>query len=145
MTYDPTATYRSTEVASSSPAARIVLLYQGAIRFAAQHVSALDRGDREAAHHASIRCQAIVAGLQETLDLSAGAHRDAARPAVRLPASVAWSKATSTKNPGPTEEALTILRMLLGTWQEIARTPAVAGSPARHPGPAAASMGPALS
>jgi flagellar protein FliS len=143
MTYDPTATYRSTQVASSSPAGRIVLLYQGAIRFGAQHVSALERGDRETAHRTSIRCQAIVAGLQETLDLSAGpvaAQLDQLYDFIlrRL------VEGNVTEKAGPTEEALTILRQLLGTWQEIARMPTLAGGPVRPVRPSATAIGAAL-
>ncbi len=131
MTYDPTATYRSTQVASSSPAARIVLLYEGAIRFAGQHLSALERGDSENAHRASIRCQSIVAGLQETLELSAGPI------AVQLDLLYGFVlrrlvEGNLTRKPGPTQEALAILRELLGTWQEIARTPAVTGNSMRQ-------------
>ena len=137
MTYDPTATYRSTQVASSSPASRIVLLYQGAIRFGTHHVGALGRGDLEAAHQASIRCQAIVAGLQETLDPAAGSL------AIQLDQLYGFVlrrlvEGNLTKTPGPTEEALTVLRGLLGTWQEIAGLPIAAAGPLPQPRPAAA-------
>lgn len=127
MTYDPTATYRSTQVASSSPASRVVLLYQGAVRFGTQHINAIERGDLEAAHHASVRCQAIVAALQETLDLSAGPL------AVQLDQLYGFVlrrlvDGNLTKTTRPTEEALTILRDLLDSWQEITRTSVVAGA-----------------
>lgn len=142
MTFDPTATYRSAEVASSSPAARIVLLYQGAIRFGTQHLVALDRGDREAAHRASIRCQAIVSGLQEALDLSAG---PLASQLDQLYAFVLRRLADGNLrgDPGPTEEALSILRGLLGTWQEIARVPVI-GRPVLQQRPATGVMATAL-
>jgi flagellar protein FliS len=143
MSFDPTATYRSTQVASSSPAARIVLLYQGAIRFGTQHLVALDRSDRETAHRASIRCQAIVSGLQESLDLSVG---PLATQLDQLYAFVLRRLADGnlTSDPGPTEEALSVLRGLLGTWQEIARTP-VMGRPVLQQRPATGVMGTALS
>src|SRR5512140_2450630 len=147
MSFDPTATYRSTQVLSSSPAARIVLLYQGAIRFGTQHLNALDRGDLEAAHRASVRCQAIVAGLQETLDLSVGplaGQLDQLYDFVlrRL------VEGNVTKTAPPTEDALSILRRLLGTWQEIARTPVmtpVMGRPVLQQRPAMGVIGTALS
>jgi flagellar protein FliS len=126
MTYDPTATYRSTQVASSSPASRVVLLYQGAVRFGTQHINAIERGDLETAHQASVRCQAIVSSLQETLDLSAGPL------AMQLDQLYGFVlrrlvDGNLTKTTRPTQEALTILRDLLGSWQEIARTSVVTG------------------
>jgi len=135
--YDPTAAYRSTQITSSSPAARVVLLYQGAIRFGTQHLRALERGDLEAAHLASIRCQAIVAGLQETLDLAAG---PIARQLDQLYAFVLGRLAEGNigKTPRPTEEALEVLRGLLEAWQEVARTPAAAPSPEHEAPPAGA-------
>ena len=144
MTYDPTATYRSTQVASSSPAARIVLLYQGAIRFGSQHLSALECGDGNGAHYASIRCQAIVAGLQEALDLSAGPL------AFQLDQLYGFVlrrlvEGNLTRKAAPTEEALAVLRGLLGTWQEIACLPVVSAGPMRQLRPAAGVMGTALS
>ena len=72
MTYDPTAVYRTAQVATSSPVGQVVLLYEGAIRFAALSVTSLERGDPEAAHKASLRAQAIVGALRESLDLSQG-------------------------------------------------------------------------
>ncbi len=116
--FDPMSTYRSTQVASSSRLGQVVLLYQGAIRYGTQHVARLGQGDLEAAHHASIRCQEIVSALRETLDLSAGAvaaNLDSLYDYV-LRRLVAGNIA---KEPGPTEEALSILRDLLEAWKSI--------------------------
>ena len=116
--YDPTNSYRSSQVASSSPAARVVLLYQGAIRFGMQHLGALERGDREAAHNASIRCQAIVSSLQEVLDMDAG---PVAKQLDRLYDFVLHRLVAGNveKDPAKTQEALHVLRGLLQGWQAI--------------------------
>jgi flagellar protein FliS len=132
--YDTTAAYRTTQVASSRPIDQVVLLYQGAIRFATIHLGALDRGDVEAAHHASIRSQAIVAGLREVLDLSAGpiaGQLDALYDFV-LRRLIAGNTA---KQPAPTIEAIDLLRSLLEAWQQLAAG-APAGQPAVSPVPA---------
>ncbi len=104
-----------------------MLLYEGAIRFALRHLAALERGETEAAHNASVRAQAIVSGLQETLDRSAGpvaAQLDGLYDFVlrRL------TEGNIGKTPRPTEEALQVLRELLGAWQEISRKPAAASA-----------------
>ncbi len=114
-----TDTYRSTQVVSSNPVGHIVLLYEGAIRHAANHLAALARGDLETAHHASLRSQAIVSGLREVLDLSAGPiaeQLDLLYDFIigRLMAG------NIGKEPGPTKEAMTLLRDLLDAWRTIA-------------------------
>jgi flagellar protein FliS len=137
--YDPTAAYRTIQVTSSSPAGQIVLLYEGAIRFGMQSVAALQRRDPEAAHRASIRCQEIVAGLREALDPSVG---EIALQLDQLYDFVLRRLAAGNigKKPRPTEEALEVLRGLLGAWQEVARTPAAA-VPVRDERPTATVLG----
>ena len=127
--YDPTVSYRSSQVAASGPVARIVLLYQGAIRFGMQHLAAADRGDREAAHNASMRCQAIVSSLQEGLDLGAG------DVAVRLDSLYDFVLGRLVEgnirlDAAATREALDVLRGLLDAWQSIASAEAPARTPA---------------
>jgi flagellar protein FliS len=120
---DPTAAYRTSQVVSASRVGQIVLLYQGAIRFGAQHVAFLERNEVESAHNASIRCQEIVNSLRGSLDRSAGPialQLDDLYDFVmrRLYAG------NMTKDPRPTEEALQVLRGLLEAWQELAARPA---------------------
>jgi flagellar secretion chaperone FliS len=120
---DPTAAYRTSQVASASRAGQIVLLYQGAIRFATQHLAFVERHDIEQAHRASIRAQEIVAALQGSLDLSAGPI------AVQLNELYDFVMrrlvdGNLSKEPRPTEEAIKVLRGLLEAWQEIAARPA---------------------
>lgn len=119
---DPTAAYRTAQVSSASRAGQIVLLYQGAIRFASQHLAFIERHDVEQAHKASIRAQEIVSALRGALDLSAGPI------AVQLDqlydfVSRRLVDGNLTKEPRPTEEAIKVLRGLLEAWQEIAAAP----------------------
>jgi flagellar secretion chaperone FliS len=122
---DPTAAYRTAQVVSASRAGQIVLLYQGAIRFGAQHLAFLERHNIEQAHRSSIRCQEIVTALRGSLDFTAGpiaTQLDSLYEFVlrRLAAG------NLAKEPKPTEEALQVLRGLLDAWQELATRP-VAG------------------
>jgi flagellar secretion chaperone FliS len=126
--YDPTVAYRSAQVTTSSPVGQIALLYEGAIRFGTVHLAALERHDLEGAHNASIRCQAIVAALQEVLDLSAGpiAHKLDALYDFILQRLIAGNLA---KKPGPTVEAIALLRDLNEAWRTISSTrPVSAGA-----------------
>ena len=120
---DPTAAYRTAQVASASRAGQIVLLYQGAIRFATQHLAFVERHDVEQAHKASIRAQEIVNALRGSLELSAGPI------AVQLDQLYDFVMrrlvdGNLTKDPRPTEEAIKVLRGLLEAWQEISTRPA---------------------
>ena len=120
---DPTAAYRTSQAASASGAGQIVLLYQGAIRFASQHLAFVERRNIEAAHIASIRSQEIVAALRGSLDLSAGPI------ALQLDQLYDFvqdrlASGNMTKDPRPTQEAIQVLRGLLEAWQEIAASPA---------------------
>ena len=120
-----TDTYRSTQVASSNPVGQVVLLYEGAIRHAMRHLAALERGDAEGAHNASLRAQAIVSGLQEVLDFSAGPIADQ----LDLLYDFIISRLVDgniAKKPQPTEQAVTLLRDLLEAWRSIAGSPAPA-------------------
>lgn len=141
---DPTATYRTDQITTATPVGQVVLLLQGAIRFGRCHLEALERGDREAAHHASIRCQAIVAGLQEVLDFRAGPI------ATQLDAIYDFIlrrlvEGNLRSDPRPTEEAIALLRDLLEAWTAVAarqgtasdpRSAAGSLAPARRPVPA---------
>ena len=126
MTYDPTAAYRSAQVTTSSPAAQVVLLYEGAIRFSALSVQRLRAHDIEGAHTASIRAQAIVSALRESLDMSTG------EIAIQLDAIYDFMHrrlvaGNVSKTPGPTLEAIDLLRGLLDAWRLVV-APAVASA-----------------
>ena len=122
MTYDPTAAYRTAQVTTSSPAAQVVLLYEGAIRFAAQSVTRLEARDLAGAHTASLRSQAIISALRESLDLSAGdvATRLDALYDFMLNRLIAGNIA---KQPGPALEVIDLLRGLLDAWRAISVAP----------------------
>jgi len=125
---DPTSAYRTAQVVSASPTGQIVLLYQGAIRFGAQHVAWLERHEIEQAHKASIRAQEIVSALKGSLDLSAGPI------AVQLDQLYDFvlrrlAAGNVAKDPRPTEEAIQVLRGLLEAWQELASGTAGAEQP----------------
>jgi flagellar protein FliS len=139
VTYDPTAAYRSAQVTTSSPATQVVLLYEGAIRFSAQCVQLQRARDLEGAHTASVRAQAIVSALRESLDLSTG------EVALQLDAIYDFMlrrlvAGNLSKQPGPTIEVIELLRSLLEAWRTIATS---GGAAATTAAPAAGSPVPA--
>jgi len=119
VTYDLTATYRSAQVTTSSPAAQVVLLYEGAIRFAAQSIARLEEHDLEGSHNTSLRAQAIISALRESLDLSAG------DVALRLDGLYSYMQrrlveGNIDKDTAPAREVIGLLRELLAAWRAVA-------------------------
>jgi len=134
VTYDQTALYRAAQVTTSSPASQVVLLYEGAIRFASLSVVRIEARDPQGAHQASLRAQAIVAALRESLNLSTGevANRLDGLYAFMLQRLVAGNLA---KDPAPAREVIGLLRELLVAWRVVA-TPARTTVPLPAPAPA---------
>src|SRR5262245_56123515 len=65
-------TYREVAVQTSSPTKLIVLLYEWAIRFLRESVTAIDSKDLDRKRQSIDRAVAIVQHLQSTLDLDRG-------------------------------------------------------------------------
>jgi flagellar protein FliS len=115
----PLAAYRATQIAAATPAERVVMLYEGAIRFATASIEAMGRNDRPAAHAASLRAQDIVGELRATLDLSAG------EMAARLDAIYDFTAerlivGNLRRDPAAVREAVDTLAGLLPAWKSIA-------------------------
>ena len=64
--------YRTTATTTAAPLDLVVMLYQGALRFAQQGIQATERGDPAAAHSSFVRAQDVVAELMGSLNLDAG-------------------------------------------------------------------------
>ena len=64
--------YRRTEALSRSPVELVVMLYDGALRFIAEAQAAIARGDIRGRVQAVSRALAIVAELQNTLQIKEG-------------------------------------------------------------------------
>jgi flagellar secretion chaperone FliS len=141
VTLDPTGVYRQAQVATSNPVAQVVLLYEGAIRFAALSAHRLEQKDIEGSHRASLRAQAIVTELRNCLDLSAG------DVAVKLDALYEFIgrrliDGNTRKDPEPAREVIGLLRELLEAWRAIASPQSTqpAAAPARPATPAMMSL-----
>lgn len=131
MSHDATAAYRTGQVTTTNAAGQVVLLYEGAIRFTAISIARLEAGDPVGSHQASLRAQAIVSALRESLDMRAG------EIATRLDGIYDFImrqliEGNLAKDPRPARQVLPLLRELLEAWR------AAAGQAAAAPRPAAA-------
>jgi flagellar protein FliS len=66
------AQYQRTQEQTVSPGQAVIMLYQGAIRFAARGRAALETGDRALARKSFLRAQEIIAELAGSLNLDGG-------------------------------------------------------------------------
>ena len=112
--------YRRTEVQSSSPLELVVMLYDGAIKFTLEARQAIDTRDVRARTTAVSRALAIVAELQNTLNMQEGG--DVARELDRLYAymNTRLLDVTGRADAKAADEVVGLLRTLRESWSQIA-------------------------
>jgi flagellar protein FliS len=117
--------YRRTAVQSSSPLGLVVMLYDGAIKFMLEAREAIARNDVHARTTAVSRALAIIAELQNTLNLKEGG--DVARELDRLYSymSTRLLDVTGKADDNAAKEVHKLLTTLREGWSQIAaQTPA---------------------
>src|SRR5438132_14054470 len=111
--------YAQAQVVTSSPSELVVLLYRGAVRFAAKARLHIQNGRLEPAHEELIRAQQIVLQLMGQLKPSER-PADADLYALHNYLYEILYRANRYKDVGPLNEALTHLRAQLDVWERIA-------------------------
>jgi flagellar protein FliS len=115
--------YRSTQVRSSTPLELIVLLYDGALRSMTLAHDAMQRKDIPARQAELNRAQAIVAELQNTLDLERGGA-----VAAELDRLYTWvlsqlTTAILEQDARHIEQARRVFETLADAWRTVAAAP----------------------
>jgi flagellar protein FliS len=132
MTQQGLNAYRRTEVQSRTPLELVVMLYDGALRFAALAHDATLRQDLPARRDATSRLLAIIGELQNTLDLVNGGEVATALDGLYGYMSHRVLEATAGNTPVPLEEVSRLLTTLRDGWLTVANTggidPVVAAS-----------------
>ena len=62
--------YKNQQIMTASPQQLTLLLYNGALRFLTESISAMERGNLQKAHNANLRVQDIVREFVATLDMN---------------------------------------------------------------------------
>lgn len=114
--------YRRTEVQSRTPLELVVMLYDGALRFAALADDANRRGDIAARRDATSRLLAIVSELQSTLDLERGGEVAAQLDGLYDYVTRRILDVTAHHDHAALEEVRGLLATLRAAWQAIAAT-----------------------
>ena len=112
--------YRVTQVQASSPLERIVLLYEGAIRFMDAAKDAIDRRDIRARRDALSRAIAIVGELRSTLDMERGGDIAAALDRLYAFVTTRLLDAARQQRTQPIDECLAVFDSLHEGWRTIA-------------------------
>lgn len=112
--------YAQTQVRSSTPLELVVLLYDGALRSAAAAREAMARRDVPARRAALSRMLAIIAELQNTLDIERGGKIAADLDGLYDWVTSRLLDATVKQSVGPIDEAVRVLVPLRDAWRAIA-------------------------
>jgi flagellar secretion chaperone FliS len=115
--------YYQTHVQSRSPLELVVMLYDGALRFLGQAAEAMDANDMSAKAVALSRAFAILAELQNTLNVAEGGELAKQLDALYTHAAERLVDANVRRSSGPIHEVIGLLRPLRDAWAQVA-TPA---------------------
>ena len=114
------ARYRATQIQASSPLERVVLLYDGAIRFIDAAREAIGRKDIRARRIALGRTIAIVGELKSTLDMERGGEVAASLDALYAFVTRRLLDAARQQQVTPLDECRRVLDTLREGWREAA-------------------------
>jgi flagellar protein FliS len=113
--------YRQTEAQSRTPLELVVMLYDGALRFAAQARTAIERKDIPARREAISRALAIMSELQSTLNIEKGGAIAESLDGLYVYITGRLLDGASKQDLRPIDEATNVLTTLRDAWATIAR------------------------
>ena len=119
--------YRRTAIQSRTPLELVVMLYDGALRFASEARSAIERRDIAARRDAVSRALAIVSELQSVLDMQAGGALAESLDESYTFVTGQLMEASFKQDVRPIDEAVRVLSTLREAWVAVAAKAAVAG------------------
>jgi flagellar protein FliS len=119
--------YYQTHVQSRSPLELVVMLYDGALRFLDQAAEAMDEGDMVTKATAMSRAFAILAELQNTLNVSEGGELARQLDALYGYMNDRLVDANTQRSSGPIRDVIRLLQPLRDAWSQAA-TPAAGQS-----------------
>ena len=113
--------YRQTQAQTAAPGELVVMLYRGAVRFVSSAIEAIEARDIPTAHTNLVRAQAIIAELNETLDLARGGDLAKNLQAIYVYLNERLIEANLRKDAEIAREVNQHLRELLPAWEQAAR------------------------
>ena len=117
-------TYRRTEIQSRSPLELVIMLYEGASRSLSQARTAIEHQDGYAKREAISRALAIVAELQNTLNVEQGGEIAASLDSLYSFVTERLIDANQRDDVRAIDEAIRVLTPLHEAWVQLASSPA---------------------
>ena len=115
--------YQQTHVQSRSPLELVVMLYDGVLRFAGDARAAIDRNDLPGKREAISRTLAIVAELQNTLDMQAGGTVATQLDGLYTYVNTRLLEANMQGDGAALDEIVRLLTPLRDAWSQVAAEP----------------------
>ena len=112
--------YLQTQIRSSSPLELVVMLYDGALRESTAASDAMVRRDIPARRAALSKALAIIAELQNTLDMKNGGAVAAELDRLYDWMTSALVQAAVRQDPAPIQDVRRVLETLRDGWQQVA-------------------------
>lgn len=119
--YKRSNTYQEVAVQTSSPTRLVVMLYEGALRFLQQSISAIQSKDLDRKRQAVDRAVAVIQHLQGTLDMDRGGEIAAELDRLYTYIHSKILEGSTKLQIAAFEEAIKLLTVLLSSWEEAAR------------------------
>ena len=119
--YKRSNTYQEIAVQTSSPTKLVVMLYEGAIRFLGQSVTAIKSKDIDTKRQSIDRAMAVIQHLQSTLDRDRGGDVAAELDRLYIYITSKVLEGSTRLQTEPIEEAIKLLNVLLSGWEEVAK------------------------
>ena len=119
--YKRSNTYQEIAVQTSSPTKLVVMLYEGAIRFLGQSVTAIKSKDIDTKRQSIDRAMAVIQHLQSTLDRDGGGDVAAELDRLYIYITSKVLEGSTKLQTEPIEEAIKLLNVLLSGWEEIVK------------------------
>jgi flagellar protein FliS len=112
--------YYQTHVQSRSPLELVVMLYDGALRFLDQAAAAMDEGDMVTKANAMSRSFAILAELQNTLNVAEGGEVARQLDALYSYMNDRLVDANTQRSSAPIRDVIRLLQPLREAWSQAA-------------------------
>jgi flagellar secretion chaperone FliS len=112
--------YQTTHIQTQSPLGMVALLYAGAIRFMKAAAEAIERHDMIAKRDAMSRAMAIVAELQNTLNMAEGGEVARSLDCFYSYVTSRLLDANVRQDPDPLRESIQLMSALHEAWATIA-------------------------
>jgi flagellar protein FliS len=119
--YKRSNTYQEIAVQTSSPTKLVVMLYEGAVRFLGQSVTAIKSKDIDTKRQSIDRAMAVIQHLQSTLDRDRGGDVAAELDRLYIYITSKVLEGSNKLQTAPIEEAIKLLNVLLSGWEEIVK------------------------